>query len=213
MSRDLYVCMIDLEKFKSVAGSGDRELLERVLHDRQDLIAAHDEDYRESWPLESYTPLSVALGQIITGTIDPGLTPRFQFEHAVALLADALGEPLETIAFLETRAPFWEEINRVIRQRSRAARLPDSDWPTLDELLERGPLLEVPIDPSLRLGTGYLTGGEIERAAAAVACVDLESTEGLDNLTWPEEALEAAEEYRGWLREAASRRLGLFFHC
>jgi hypothetical protein len=213
MSRDLYVSKLDLEKFRAVQGSGDEELLRRLLEDKRVEIEQLDRHFRELTAPHPYVPLAVALEQIINGRIDEGSTPRFPFESAAALIADHLGEPLENTWLFEAKESFWREVDLVIRKRRRAAGVPKSVWPAFHELLERGPLLAVPLDPELPLGTGYLTASEVQEAASATERVDLEDAEGLDDLTWPEEALEAAWEYRGWLREASADGRGLFFHC
>jgi hypothetical protein len=35
----------------------------------------------------------------------------------------------------------------------------------------------------------------------------------LEELIWPDEASEAVRIYHDWIREAAKKKLGLFFHC
>jgi hypothetical protein len=213
MSRDLHISMLDLERLRIVQGGGDKKLLQMILEEKRFQIECDDEHFRNLTAPDPYTPLATALQQIIDGRIDEHLTPRFQFNHAASLIADFLGEPLETTWLSEAKEAFWHDVDVVIQRRRDAGHILEFVWPTLDELLGRGPLLDVPLDPEFPSRTGYLTAREVERAAVAVQRVDLENSDGLNDLRWSAEALDAAEEYRGWLRAAAANRLGLFFHC
>lgn len=214
MSRDLYVSAVDLEQLCAVQGSGNEALLASILERNQDYIAEHDEYFRGFPGVPRYAPLEEALKQIVRGQIDPDFTPRFQFEHATALLADSLGERLDANLFAECTPAFWDEVDTLIGRRLVAAGQPETAWPALAQILERGPCLNIPLDLQWRLGSGYLTTGEVSTAAkAAEACELVESDNTLENLKWPEEALEAASQYRDWLRHAGASGVGLYFRA
>jgi hypothetical protein len=211
MSLDLHVVELDLAALQAAKGSGNRTLLRRVLRSESERIADHDEEFRSD--TEPYLPLGEAIRQVIDGKIDRLATPRIQFEHAVALIADTLGRPLDADLFQESRPGFWDEVDRVIQRRLRAADASETACPGLWKVLERGPFPKVPLDPHMSLGSGYLTSREVARALAVAKTLDLDSTRGLGRLRWPAEALEGANLYRGWLAAAAANGRGLYFHC
>jgi hypothetical protein len=214
MSRDLYVSALDLAQLRAIQGSGDQALLNRVLEKNRGRIAIHDEYFRNFPCVVQYTPLAEAIGQIVRGQVDQDLTPRFQFEHGAALLADSLGEPLEAGLFAECAPAFWAEVDTVICRRLVLAGRAMAAWPALADVLKRGPYLDVPLDPIWRLGSGYLTTGELRAAASAAEACNLEDPDtDCEDLRWPDAALEAAAQYRGWLHHAAERGAGLFFHA
>jgi hypothetical protein len=213
MSRDLHVLLLDTMQFQAVQGSGNHALLERILEDCRTRIDAHDRYFRDDMKLIPYMPLADALRQIVNGEIDPNFHPRFQFEHAASLLADALGEELDSDLLMESRPALWNEADFVLRSRSRQAAVPNGSWPPFCALLERGPLLNVPLDePKMRLGSGYLTAVEAERALEAAERVELETESGFEDLRWPGLALEIVRTYRQWLKQASASGEGLFFH-
>jgi hypothetical protein len=213
MSANLYVYALDFTTFSAVQGSRDAQLLKFIHAEKGKYMAAHD-DYFRSWvQADPFLPLSKAVEQIIHGTIDVQATPRFQFEHAAVVIAASLGERLDTDFFLETNPELWDEVDEVIQTRVTAAALADPFLPGLAEVLDRGPLLQVPLDSSMRLGTGYLTYQEIMHIWTVVHHVDLDNEEGLAALSWPDEALEGAKVYRSWLEQATVKKCGLFFHC
>jgi hypothetical protein len=213
MSRDLYVLLLDLDKLKGVQGSGDRRLLKRILREKEAELLGYDECFRKDPALAPYAPLATAIEQIIIGPLQRQRTLHFQFEAAAAMIADILGKPLASEPLMEARERFWVEVDTVIRKKRTTAGLPKSGWPMLAEILKRGPLLKVPLDRRMRLGTGYLTAEEVRNAFAATGRSNLEDTQGLDKLTWPDLAMEAVRQYQNWLRQAAAKKLGLFFHC
>jgi hypothetical protein len=206
--------MLDIERFRSLQGSNDDALLASVLDRSRDLIARHDEYFRGFPDVVRYAPLAEAIEQILRGKIDSGLTPLFQFEHAAALLADTLGERLDAGLFSECAPAFWDEVDTVIRRRLSAAGHPESAWPPLSKILERGPCLEIPLDPRWPLGSGFLDAGAVRTAAEVSETLDLEDQDGTtEDLEWPEEALDASRQFRGWLRRAAGKGSGLYFHA
>jgi hypothetical protein len=213
MSRDLHVSAIDLARFRAVCGSEDEDLLASVLERTADHLARHDDFFRGFGGPAVYVPLAEALAQIIRGRMDPTLTPTFQFEHAVGLLADTLGEPLDAELFMEAAQEFWDEVDTVIRRQSVEAGQGETVWPGLEAVLKRGPYLPVPLDPVWPLGSGFLTAEEVGAAAEAAEACQLDSSQALDDLRWPDDAVDAADQYRDWLRYAASRSVGLFFHA
>ncbi|MGH9895286.1 MAG: hypothetical protein ACREA0_25535, partial [bacterium] len=160
-----------------------------------------------------FLSLPSAMEQIVLGTIDPNAAPKFQFEHAAVLLADSLGERLDATFFEDTRTALWDEVDSVISARQANDSGAASSWPTLSQVLDRGPLLKVPLDSSMPLGTGYLTKLEVAQAWEAAENLDLESEEGLPELEWTDEALEGARVYRQWLEQTTRGDLGLFLHC
>ena len=214
MSSDLHVSALDLNQLRALQGSGDEALLASILERNHDYLMDHNEYFRGFPGVQRYTPLAEAVKQIVRGQIDPDLTPRFQFEHAAALLADSLGEQLDASLFAECTPAFWDEVDTVIGRRLVAAGQPEEAWPALAQILERGPYLDIPLDPPWRLGSGYLTASEVSAAAkAAEACELAEPDETLEDLKWAEEALEATSQYRDWLRHAAATGVGLYFHA
>lgn len=208
MSVSLHVLLLDLAKFKAIQGSGDHRLLRKILREKKEDSADQDE-FLSSDDLT----VAEAIGHVIDGKIDPKARPLFQYEHAAAVIADTIGEVLDSGPLEAGRTDFWDEVDQVIRTRLRKVRAPKSAWPGLSELLDRGPLLKIPVDRENPLGTGFLTAREVVRALRISETFDLESREGLGKLRWPQEALEGACFYRGWLKFAGRRGLGLFFHC
>jgi hypothetical protein len=211
MSQDLFVCTLDLDILHTIYGSGNQKLLRKILRARKQQIADHDDYWGKQ--MSPYLPLSAAIQQIIAGEIDTQVQPLFQFEHAVALIADTLGEALNSDVFLEISADFWSEIDCLLKCLRRQEHIPKLVWPTLDELLKRGPFLKVPLDRKMPLGTGYLTASEVQKASEKVRGVEPEKCMNLEELIWPDEASEAVRIYHDWIREAAKKKLGLFFHC
>src|SRR5262249_53369055 len=110
-----------------------------------------------------------------------------------------LGEALDADLFAEVRAEFLDAVDAVVRAAGPA-------WPALRDVLCRGPLLDVPLDPAMPLGTGYLATGEVQAAAVTAERADL------DDPTGAAVAAEAAAQSRDWLREARAIGRGLFFH-
>ena len=214
MSCDLYVSALDLDRLGSVKGSRDEILLATIIERNRDCIAAHDEYFRVFPGVVQYVPLADAVAQIFRQSIDANIEPRFQFEHAVALIADTMGELLDAGCFAESRASFWIEVDAVICRRLLAADRPCRDWPKLAEVLKRGPFIDIPCDHEHALGSGYLKAEEVLVASSAAALCDLERPDStLDDLQWPDEALDAAKQYRDWLRHASANGLGLYFHA
>lgn len=211
MSRDLFVCAIDLDRLNAVYGSEDQKLLRKILRTCKQQIADHDEYWERE--MSPYLSLSVAIQQIINGEIDTQAQPRFQFEHAVNFIADTLGESLDSEVLMESNPDFWDEIDFLIKCLRRQRHIPKSEWPTLDEILNRGPFLKVPLDRKMRLGSGYLTASEVQNANEKVQCVEMEDYEDLEKLTWPTEVCDAVQQYKDWIQKAARKKLGLFFHC
>lgn len=212
MSQDLHVCMLDIDAFRTVQGSGDQALLRSVLKSKRKRIERHDDYFRKIVKLEPYTPLTVAVRQIVDGAIDKALEPTFQFEHAATLLADAQGTPLEAGLFMETKAEFNAEIDRAVRELREAKKIKAGDWPELCKILQRGPLLNVPLDERMRLGSGYLTAEEAARAASAIDGTAFGVLAHGADYTWPDLALQAVLQYAGWLGAACAAKAGLFFH-
>lgn len=213
MSRDLYVSALDPEQLRALQGSGNQALLASLLDDNRDRVSDHDEYFRTFPGVARYVPLAEALGQIVYGRVNRDLTPIFQFEHAAALLADSLGERLPANLFAECTPAFLDEVDVVIRRRLITAGQSDTAWPALAEILKRGPCLDIPLDPQWPLGSGYLKADEVCTAAKAAGVCALEDLDdALNDLQWPEEALDAANQYRSWLCRAAAKRVGLYFH-
>src|SRR5262245_33588926 len=171
MSLDLYVCMLDLEKFRAVLGSGDRNLLRRITRQLRAEIESYDAYFLGSEP--GAQPLAVVIAQIIDGKLDPS-TPRFQFEGAAVMIADALGELLPVETLREASGAFCDEVDYLIAFLRDVNGIAPKTLPTIGEILERGPLLKIPLDPKMRLGSGYLTTREVTRAHSAIMCLDLD---------------------------------------
>jgi hypothetical protein len=201
--------MLDLEKFRAVQGSGDRSLLREITTKARAEIENYDRQFLESEG--GAQPLAEVIAQIIDGRLDPD-TPRFQFEGAAAMIADAMGEPLPVESLREARGAFCDEVDDLIAALRDVNRIGKTTLLPIGRVLERGPLLKVPLDPKMGLGTGYLTGPEVNRATRALARVDLDQPVGGKRLTWPELANDAVKEYRAWLRSASTHALGLFMH-
>src|SRR5216684_1195198 len=103
MSLDLYVCALDLDKFRAVLGSGDRKLLGRVTTKMRAEIESYDNYFLGS---EAGTqPLALVIAKVIDGELDS--TPcRFQFEGAAAMIADAMGKSLPVVTLREAKGAF-----------------------------------------------------------------------------------------------------------
>ncbi len=213
MSVDIYVSMLNLQKFQAIERSNDRELLRKIKNDHEKDIIDRDEYFRNILSIEPYLPLNVAIEQIIFGQSYRKISPCFQYEHAAAIIADTMGEHLDTASFQECNRDFLEEVELLIRNGLSVANLPESGWPVMSTILERGPLLKIPMDPEMQLGTGYLTDKEVQKIAGVANKVDLEKVCLLATLSWSEDSLQAVKDYRRWLRIAEKKRLGLFFHC
>jgi len=211
MSWSLSVISLDLDQLRRARGGRDGALLQRVLREEKDQIAFHDGVFRK--PRSPYLPLAKAIAQTIAGSVDPAARPRFQYEHAVAAIARSLGEPLDAEAFAECSDDLWNEINRFIRRARSGAGLSSSRWPAISAILQRGPFVDVPLDAAMRLGTGYLDGSECRTIAQALAALRFEDLARGEELEWPDETVDAAEQYRGWVRHASEHAQGLFFHC
>lgn len=211
MSIDLFVTMLDFDRFRAVYGSKDKCLLRSIVAANRDAIGRHDDYFRDCVGGGRYSSIEVALQQIIDGTVDRCLEPRFQFEHAVAMIADSMGKPLESEVLMEVKESFWREVNVVLRRCRSTSQVPEGVWPTLDDVLKRGPFLNIPLH-RMRLGSGYLTANEVRRADEAVLDEVAVGDSALNGLTWPDRALEAVEAYRSWIRAAAAERHDLYFH-
>jgi hypothetical protein len=212
MSRDLVVSMLDLGRFAAVLGSRDRPLLDHILSSRREQIVAHD-DYLKLWEdPATYTSLTGAIERIFDGRVEHTFEPLFQFEHAAGLIADVLGEPLESDLLSGASEDFWEEVDAVLEGYRQVHSIPPAVLWTLRELIARGPYLEVPIDAGMRVGSGYLTADEVGRTAAALRDQDF-TADVAQRLEWPDEAVEGAEQYRDWIFQAARRGFALFMHC
>lgn len=211
MSRDLYVAALDLDAFRRVQGSRDAALVERVRAEKARMIEAADDFFRRSTCAHDLAVLA-ALARIVDGAVTRASKPEPQYEHAAALLADTLGEAVDNELVREAVPDFYVPVDSAIRQRTRAAGLPRAAWPALEEVMGRGPLLDIPLDGTCRLGTGYLTHVEIAAALETAEQVELGDPASLQGVRWPEEALEIASAYRDWLRAADRRSVGLFLH-
>ena len=214
MSVTLHVHAIDLQALRRIEGSKDEALLASLLSRGAGRLAEHDAYFAHFPQVSDYTALGEAVSQIVRGHVDPRLAPRFQFEHAVAFIVDLIGEPLAADAFAERASALWDEVDTVILRSLRAGNQPATAWPSIRILLERGPLLDVPLDPAWRLRTGYLHLDEAEAALqAAKACAPEDLADALHDLAWPDDAIDGAVQYRDWLECAVRGRKGLFFHC
>jgi hypothetical protein len=211
MSVDLIVTALDLDRFRAAQGSRDVALLRHVLAAKETDIAKHDEYFQDEDTTGRYQPLGTAIQQIIYGTIDENLEPLFQFEHGAATIADVMGEVLDSDVLVEAKEDFWREVNILIRECRKASNHTAAGWPTLDAVLSRGPVLDVPL-ARLRLGTGHMTRREVRNVTALMPDRVEIPAAAAKRLTWPDQALEAVQGYRDWIRIAADRGLGLFFH-
>lgn len=211
MSLDLYVYKLDIAQLRAVQGSGNRALLERVLSEQRELIEEQHETVQEE--AVPHLRLGDALEQIIQGKIDETLRPLFQYEHAAALIAATLGDPLDPGLLRESHGVLWGEADVVLHDRLRRAGFPSSVLPPINHLLDRGPALDVPIDPLNPLGTGYLLTEEVKKAHDVFKKLDLEDDSYPSHVTLGDEALEVVQTYSGWVAAAVAADLGLFFHA
>ena len=145
MSQDLYVSALDLSMFRAAMGSDDRKMLARILASRKDDIAGYDSYFARSNP--PARPLALVIEEVITGKLLKG-TPAWQYEGAVAQIADALGTPLHVEVLFEARAAFCLEVDRLIKDLRKRARIAATLWPSIDEIMKRGPRLKIPTDRS-----------------------------------------------------------------
>jgi hypothetical protein len=213
MSLNLYVYRLDIERFCAVQGSGDKDLLSRVMADNQAQIREYDAACRERF--KNYLPLADAVERIIEGTVDDQVEPLSQYEQAAAIIAATLGDLLDSSALMESSPALWEEADLVLQDYLRRSGQPESALPLIDYLLSRGPALDVPIDPVDPLGTGYLSGEEALAAKLVFDRINL-PTDDEDEMEISDlraGAIEAVRSYYGWIDEAASLGLGLFFHA
>lgn len=211
MSKDLLVTVLDLTRFERAVGSRDQELLRLVLGEKSPEIAAHDDYFRDWVEGGRYDSIALAITRIINGDLGAPLEPLFQFEHAAAMIADAMGIPLDSEALTEVKEDFWDEVNIAIQHCRTSLGLTGEIWPTLEDVLLRGPLLDIPL-ASIRLGSGYLTAVEARAADGALPASAAGCRPELEALTWPDEALDAVEAYREWIRAAADAGRGLYLH-
>jgi len=209
VSLDLFVSALDLTRFRAVQGSGDRDLLGQIITKARAEIENYDRQFLDSEP--GAQPMAAVIAQIVVGKLEPR-TPRFQFEPASAMIADALGHPLSVETLREARGAFCDEVDDLIGALRRANGIAATALLSIGKILERGPLLKVPQDARLGLGTGYLTFREVSRASRALARIDLNRRIGGKRLKWPDLSRDAVGEYLGWLQSAAAEKLGLFMH-
>lgn len=209
MSLDLYVCAIDLMKFCAVFGTGDRKLFNCITSKRRAEIVSYDNYFLGSEP--SVKPIESVIKQIIDGKLDPD-TPKFQYEGAAAIIADVIGEPLPVETLREAKAAFCDEVDRVIIAVRDSNRIAARTLPSIGEILLRGPLLKVPLDPKMRLGIGYLTIHEVNRACTALTRANLKRGLEGSHLKWRALTQEGVAEYRKWLTSAVERKRALFLH-
>ena len=207
----LNVYKLDLDQFRAIQGSGYSDLIEQVLEKNHDLIEEHDKIH--SGCFTQYLTLAEAIRQIIGGKINKSAVPLFQYEHAAALIAATIGEPLDPGLLREGKPVLWEEADIVLRDRLRREGLPESAFPSIDHLFDRGPLLEVPIDLLNPLGTGYLTAEEVRQAKELIRSLNLDDKIGLECLSSGEEALDVLRSYCSWIIDAAETGHSLFFHA
>lgn len=186
-------------------------MAERVLSENAARIHEHDKFYQNKY--QPYYPLGEAVTAIVAGKVDSRNKPLFQFEHAAALIAATLGDPLDAGAFMESTSTLWSDVEALLEERLSRAGEPTTLAQTLDSLLDRGPYLDVPIDQLNPLGTGYLLADEVNRWRAAFAKMDLDDETGVETLATGIVALEALRTVRDWLDAAAHGRQGLFFHA
>jgi hypothetical protein len=210
VSTDLAVYQLDLVSLRAVQGGQDWSLAERVLSENAARIHQHDRFYQSKY--QPYWPLGEAVAAIVSGKVDSRKQPLFQFEHAAALIAATLGDPLDAGVFMESTSTLWSDVEALLEERLSRAGEPTTLAQTLDSLLDRGPYLDVPIDQINPLGTGYLLADEVNGWRAAFAKMDLDET-GVETLPTGVVALEALRTVRDWLDAAAHSRQGLFFHA
>ena len=211
MSRNLWVSAIDLDMLKGAAGSRRTDLFDAVMASRRDVISLHDRRWKRMYP--GYTPIEAALRRVIDGAITTDLVPLFQYEHAVALLADTLGTPLDASAFNEAAATLYRDVEALVRAAVRDTGPPEHACFSVDEVLRLGPPIPVPLDPEMPLGSGYMTRDEVSACRRALGGADLERVaRRIPELTWPREALEGALQYKRWMEDADRRSFGLFLH-
>lgn len=214
MSRSLYVSSIAIDRLVAVFGSADTALLDRVKHDAAERLRRHDAYFATFPGVAVYHPLAEALELIVRGKPDPRFTPLFQFEHAAAVLADTLGEPLDSDLFQECSPSFWDDVDEAIGRALAATRQSSGSWPAIAALLARGSCLPIPRDPAWPLGSGFLRHDEVARAAAAADACDLDALATvIQDLNYPDDTIAALEQYREWLRHAAEAGRGLYLHA
>jgi hypothetical protein len=208
MSASLHAYTIQTRAFREVVGSRDDQLLTRILREHRAWLSEHDAYLKGYITVTPFLTLAEALSQILAGSIDDHASPLFQYEHAAALIAATIGTRLDDECFEETNPILWDEVDEVLRLGIGEV----SFEVTIASLLARGPLLEIPLDSSRRLGTGYLLENEACAAAASASNPSEESIEQLE-LCWPDDAYDGAMLFRSWLMTAAQSGRGLFIHC
>lgn len=211
MSLNLSVYKLEIPRLRAVQGSSDRVLLLRVIDENRELIEQHDQFYRSG--AARYLSLADAVGQIIEGVVDEQAEPLFQFEHAAALIAGTLGEVLDPGLLRESHPELWEDADTFLQDQLVKAGFAQSAFLSLESLLSRGPVLEIPIDPLNPLGSGYLTGEEVQQALEVFGSIDLGDDGALGTLLYDEEALDVVRSYSSWIADAARDALGLYFHA
>jgi hypothetical protein len=213
MSENLYVCSIDLSRFRGVQGSGDRRLLKRILATKAADIDEYDSYFADSDP--PARPLADVIEEIVVGKFAPA-SPRWQYEWAAVMIANALGTSLNVEALQEAKPLLAREVDALIIALRQRRKISAAAWPTIGEVLKRGPLLDVPLDSKHRLGTGYLTATESINAFAAATRSGWDDDDCVARLRlklrWPEISRAAVAEYVTWLDAAARRRRALFVH-
>jgi hypothetical protein len=210
MSRTLTAVAVDIDKLRKVPGSNDKRLLARVLAGQAEDIAFHDEFFGKS--KHHYLPIGQAIEQLIRGQMDGNATPLFQYEHALAMIAEVLGEVLDNDAFTDCHSDYWREINSAVRQVRKSAKLSALVAPTPDEALRRGSCVPIPLDRRNPLGTGHLEKAACAASAAALSTLDLTRLIDSGKLEYVEETEAALIQYTEWLKAASKSRRGLYLH-
>jgi len=209
MSLDLYVCALDLEAFGAVSGSRSRALLDRVAATMK--LELHGYDRYFVGQQAGVRPLLAVIEQIINGQLDAG-TPVFQLEAAAAMIADTMGNALPVETLREAKGDFVDDVNHMLVALREDNGIASQSLATLDEILARGPYLDIPLDAKMRLGSGYWSASEVAITSAALTARPLKWRAKTKRMRWPELAREAVNEYFGWIDAAARIGRGLFMH-
>ena len=212
MSRDLFVSAVDLDKLYSIYGSKDTILFRKICDCQSERITVYD-DSTKTQKAADQPLLAQAVRNVIDGEVKVSAQNIYQYEFASALIAETIGEQMNSSAFIECSELLWNEINHLISQYRRSAGISKSVWPTTNELLKKGSGMPYLPKATVASQTGFLTTTEVRSAWLATEHLALDQADDLNNFDIKNEARRAVNQYRIFLKEGATKSLGLFFRC
>jgi hypothetical protein len=162
VSYGVHAFAVDFGELKAALGSGDGQLLARLLADFAAEVARLDRDDEE----EGRPPTAEVLRHLIFGGPYDG-SVGFKYGYALEFLCWHLGEFLNNSEWSGMRGEWFDEVDGALKR----AGVPTAAFTTL-RLTTRGAPVPIP-EPDDFPGIGHLTSEEVPAAAAALDAADL----------------------------------------